>query len=1094
MASLLEKYGWHEWICHSNFSFLTGASHPHELVERADTVGYQSLAVTDMDGVYGIVRAWRAQQKRKKDGVHRRLNLRYGAEVHLEQDHHRPIILQNTVVTLATSKRGYQNLCSLLTHSHRGGKHGAFLSFDDLRISGSRDLVAIFPVRGTLKRDESSRRSFVEKCSQLKSIFGPNFYVALTRTMHPSEDSEVVRTYEFCKKLSVPVLFSQDVFFHERGRKPLSDILHAIRHNTTLERCGSQLFANAERCLHSLSELERLYRGYSFYEDALARSAALSEQFCFDLDELRYQYPKNMIPDGMSAAEYLRKIVWQSAREQYGDPLPDKVFSLLDKELDLIRTLGFEDYFLTVWDIVRWARSQDILCQGRGSAANSAICFVLGITAVDPMRFDLLFERFLSVERGDPPDIDVDFEHERREEVIQYIYSRYGRERAAMVANVITYRTRGSLRAVGLALGIEDGSIANVAKALNQRHMDTSSLSEMITHARTSHSHLYEFWHKMSEELKGFPRHLGIHSGGFVVADEPINTLVPQEPATMVGRTVIQWCKEDIEALNFFKIDILALGMLTALRKSFALIGTHHKDKLTLATIPQDDPETYAMLQRADTVGTFQVESRAQMSMLPRLRPQCFYDLVVEVGIVRPGPIQGGFIHPYLKRRRGEEAITYPHPDLRPILERTKGIPIFQEQIMRMAMVVGDFSPGEADELRRQMGAWQFKGNLSPMIEKLRIGMARKGIAKHFIEQVEQQIHGFAEYGFPESHAASFALLAYASCYIKAHFPAAFTVSLLNSQPMGFYSPHALLQDARRHKIKVLPICARVSTYDTVLEPIPSSGGHDELAIRLGLRLVSGLSEPGARALVAARSSSKKDSSLTEFLHSSLLNRRDLTCLAAADAFRSFGVDRRSALWLSEALPIPDFLDDPTSHEHRLLSESPLERMDEDFRHTGTTLGPHPTTLATSKEYWNYEIPASSAISSQDLAHYPANQTVRIFGMVLVRQAPPSAKGMVFFTLEDEHGFINLAFRPDTYESYRHVANSRGFIFAEGKLQRADGSLSILVSKVFSPYSETADVVDFATSAKSSPTIPPTAAEGIHASWDQIFHQSRNFS
>jgi error-prone DNA polymerase len=1053
MESLLERWGWHEWLSHSNFSFLIGASHPREMVDSADELRYRGLGICDFDGIYGIVRAHRAQQKRKLSGDSHGLKIFYGSEVHFEKDHSRSLILQNTVAIYARNLNGYKNLCGILNLSHQGGKHEAHISLNDLCHADLADLVAILPMRGLVRRGSAAQDSLLNQCHSLKAAFDSRFYLSITRSMNPVDDVWIRPTLELARHLNIPVLISQDAFFHDRCRKPLSDTLHAIRHNLTVDQVVQHMFVNSERCLHSLRELTQIYQGFSIFERSLIDSYELAQSFSLSLDQLKYQYPQNMIPAGHTAQSFLEKLAWGAAFERYGDPLPNKIFNSISHELRLVAELGFADYFLTVWDIVRWARSQNILCQGRGSAANSSICFVLGITAVDPARFDLLFERFISAERGDPPDIDVDFEHERREEVIQYIYRRFGRSHAAMVANVICFKTRGALRSTGLALGIPESVINIASKLIDHREFGDDPIRDVIgsvtkdPRANQVDSVRIESWMMMAKLIKGFPRHMGIHSGGFVISQDPIHHLCAQEPASMPGRSVIQWSKEDIEALGFFKIDVLALGMLSAIRKTLQLISDHYGNQMQLHEIPHDDASTYAMIQRADTIGTFQVESRAQMSMLPRLRPKEFYDLVVEVGIVRPGPIQGGFIHPYLKRRRGEEAITYPHPSLKPILERTMGIPIFQEQVMRMAMAVGDFSPGEADELRRQMGAWQFKGDLSPMLSRLQIGMKKKNIHPRFIEQVTRQIQGFAEYGFPESHAASFALLAYASCYLKCHYAAAFTTALLNSQPMGFYSPHALIQDALRHQIEILPVCAQNSDYQSKLEVIQKHDHQSVYAIRLGLHLVTGLRKSAAEQFVSQRKNAGNWQDLRDFLQRTSISRSDLTCLAAANALACFGMDRRSALWLSEAVPVPSLLDRTEDHQHSFREETARESMQNDFHSTSTTLGKHPTRLIRD-DYWSYDIKPSHIKDSNQLQQCKPKTLVQVFGMVLIRQQPPSAKGMVFITLEDEFGYINLVFDPQCFGKFRHLINGAGFICAQGELQNDSGSFSILVKKV----------------------------------------------
>jgi error-prone DNA polymerase len=1056
MASLLERYGWYEWLCHSNFSFLIGASHPGDYVQRAFELGYRGICFTDYDGVYGLARAYRAHQALDMPPTGPKMALHYGAEIHFGKDHDLPIVLQDTIVLIATDAGGYFNLCRLLSRSHKHGKRDAHIGLEEFLSEDLSGLVALMPMRGLIRHQNLDVLS--KRWERLRQKFSHrDLYAVVTRLFNPSEDHWIGLTRELAKKHQVPIIYSQDVYMHDSAQKDVSDILQAMRVNRRVDDAVGYMFVNAERSLHGLERIAATYQVFPDFEQALRNSAELAERCEFSFASLRYRYPKEMIPDGYTPQAFLEHVLRESAPMRYPNGLPEKVRLLLDKELELIEHLGFADYFLTVWDIVRWARERGILCQGRGSAANSAICFVLGITEVDPSLFELLFERFMSVERGDPPDIDVDFEHERREEVIQYIYQRYGRERAAMVANVICFKTRGCIRFVAKALGMSDRAIEIAGEYLSvrqhRRQVMPEIFAQMAKHPELGNEcpQRLRVWGTIAQRIKGFPRHLGIHSGGFVIADCSIDHLVAQEPATMEGRSVIQWSKEDIEALGFFKIDILSLGMLTAIRKCLDLVNTRNDHTgLSLAKIPQDDAATYQMIQRADTVGVFQIESRAQMSMLPRLKPRCFYDLVVEVAIIRPGPITGGLIHPYLSRREGREPIRYAHPKLVSVLQRTMGVPIFQEQVMRIAMEVGDFTPGQADALRRHMGSWQIKGDLNPWIERLVIGMRRHQIEEEFITQLIGQLKGFAEYGFPESHAASFALLAYASSYLKCHYPAAFTVALLNSQPMGFYSPHALLTDARRHHVEVLPVCVEHSFWDTTLER-RSSGGD---AIRLGMRLVHSLRKDAAERLIKRR----KDGwgTLSDFIKRSGLARPDLACLAAADALQVYGVQRRDAVWLAEAAEFCEYLED-VDLWHQFPKEGSFEKISQDFRATSTTLGEHPSAVL-KQQAWSYPVPIKQLSTSKELDLVQAS-TVFVFGMVLVRQAPPSAKGMVFFTLEDEHGFLNLVFTPQTFEKFSSLVHRQSFLCVSGRLQRQGLAYSILVQRVYEPVQKKAEVI-----------------------------------
>lgn len=1064
MASLVEKYGWTEWLCHTHFSFKWGASHPLELVTCAAAYKYHGLTIADFDGVYGLARSWQALKTLRRDGLDQGLKLIFGAEIHLRKDHSLPLNMQDTLVLFARSHRGYFNLCRLLTYAHRDGKNDADVPFEYLLQADVADLVAIQPMRGLIHQGDLA--ALQQKCQRLHALFGKDqFYFAAGRYFNPSEDHALRTTLHLSRDLDISCLLTQDVFFHDSKQKPFHDLLHAIRLNKVLGEVVQHLFVNGEHCLHDLPTIERQFGALPIYEQSLRLSRDLAESCQFDLSELRYHYPKEMLPEGFTAQEFLTKLTYESAHRYYGPQLPDKLAKLLAHELALVEQLGFADYFLTVWDIVRWARGQGILCQGRGSAANSAVCFVLGITALDPTLFEVLFERFISVERGDPPDIDVDFEHERREEVIQYIYERYGRAQAAMVANIITFQSRGALRAVGKAMGVPELILGRAADILDSREFRHGGMEATLKELQSSLDEEgvldnyrdlpWQMWAHYAGRLYGFPSHMGIHSGGFIVADKSLDWLVPQEPATMEGRSVVQWCKEDIEALGFFKIDILALGMLTALRKCFSLIREHEGKDLTLASIPADDRATYEMICRADTVGTFQIESRAQMSMLPRLKPRCFYDLVVEVAIIRPGPIQGGMIPPFLRRRSGQEAVTFPDKRLEPILKRTLGVPIFQEQVMRIAMSVGGFSPGEADEMRRHMGSFSMKGDVSRWMSRLATGMESNGISRAFIQVILEQLKGFSSYGFPESHAASFALLAYASSYLKCHYPAAFFVAILNSQPMGFYAPHVLLQTARHLGVEVRPVCVHHSAWDNTLEG---------KAIRMGLRFVNCLREAAARELVKVREKSEIWTTLTAFLQQVRISRVDLTALAAANALQVFGLSRRAALWLAEAAPFAAFMEDD-EEPIAFRMETSHERMRADFQATSTSLGPHPCTIFKEEE-WCYECEVKSLCLASHVASIPSGKNIVAFGMVIVRQAPPTAHGMVFATIEDETGLLNLVFTPQIYAQYRRLFDRQSFLCIRGTLQKQGDAHSVKVGHIFAPQLHEADVVILNTLSK----------------------------
>lgn len=1078
-ASLVN--GWHEWICHTNFSFLVGASHPSELLERSVQLGYGSLGIADYDGVYGIARIWSNRREMRRENRAMDLALHYGAEVHLAKDHDLSIYFQDTLVLYARTHKGYFNLCKLLTYAHRNGKSRANIPLEYLLTAAVEDLVVIQPMRGLIRRREGQDPAALrERFGRIKDYFGGRLYFAVSRHLNQVEDCWIRPTCDLARSLGSPVLFSQDVYFADRSRKDLSDLLHAIRHNKTLDEIPEQLFVNSRRCLHSATSLQKMYGSLPGADEALRNSLKLADSFDFDLDELTYHYPKEMIPGKHTPQSYLAYLVWESARGRFGVPLPERVETLLRHELSLVEQLKFADYFLTVWDIVRWARSKDILCQGRGSAANSAICYVLGITAVNPDRFDLLFERFISVERGDPPDIDVDFENGRREEVIQYIYERYGRNKAAMVCNVITFKSKGAIRFTGKALGVPEVLINQVSKALGTITARTRTNHEVMADVRQQaeadggmpvlSEHTWEWWMNLSERIQGYPRFLGVHSGGFMLSDKEVNRLVPQEPATMEGRTVIQWSKEDIEALNFFKIDILALGMLTAMRKCFELLAVHYGKPLGLNTIPPDDPETYKMIRQADTIGVFQIESAAQRASLPVLQPESFYDLVIQVAIIRPGPILAGVKHPYLRRRNGLEPVVYADPRLEPILKRTYGTIIFQEQLMRVAIAVGNFTPGEANEIRKNIGSFSTKGNIGRWVVKLTQGMVDNGIDQAFIEEVVKQIQGFSSYGFPESHAASFALLAYASCYLKCHYPDAFFAALLNSQPMGFYQPDTLIKTARHAGVPVLSVCVNRSDWEATLESMTMRDGNVRFAIRLGLNMVTGLSANAARDLVDRRQGAGAWQNLDVFLEQCRLTRTDLTALAAANALQVFGLDRKSAIWLAESPRYRHYLAGE-SHSFTTVpeeiegddsvpfpDETELEGVEADYRAIGTSLGRHFSRLI-KEQAWVYPVPVRDIVTAAGVSGIRPGSTITIFGTVLVRQSPGTAKKVLFITLEDETGTLQAVVRPRIYVRYSRVIDEQRFLCLTGKLQKLDGAISLLVTRVVAPELRMAEVI-----------------------------------
>ncbi|NND64944.1 MAG: error-prone DNA polymerase, partial [Gammaproteobacteria bacterium] len=792
------RFKYAELHCLSNFSFLKAASHPEELVQQAAELGYEALAITDECSLAGIVRAHEAAKANS-------LKLIVGAEFHLDDGCH--------VVALAPTRIAYNELCALITEARRAAPKGEYhISFDDCAQRLKNALLLWVP------SDYLDEKTNHQVINQLQQAFINRWWLAVELIADGNDAEKLACCQQLAKENNFRLVASTGALMHVRQRRVLHDVLTAIRLNTPIDQLGFALQSNGERHLRPLSELQQWYPS-----DLLAETSAIAERCHFSLDELCYEYPQELVPDDKTPSQHLRELVFAGAKQRWPSGMPDHVYALIERELKLIAELDYEEYFLTVDDIVRFARQRNILCQGRGSAANSAVCFALGITEVDPAHMSLLFERFISKERNEPPDIDVDFEHQRREEVIQYIYDKYSRERAALAATVICYRSRSAVRDVGKALGVDSVQADRLAKQLRWRDgpkgQGAFSDDRIRQIGLDPKSILVRRWLKISDLLCGFPRHLSQHVGGFVIARRSLKELVPVENAAMTDRTVIQWDKDDLEALGLLKVDVLGLGMLSVLRRSFGMIKQYSGRKLTMATVPAEDQATYDMINKGDTVGVFQIESRAQMAMLPRLKPRCFYDLVIEVAIVRPGPIQGDMVHPYLRRRAGEEAVTYPSEAVKKVLERTLGVPIFQEQAMQLAMVAAGFTPGEADQLRRAMAAWKRKGGLDVFRDRLVNGMLARGYDLEFAERVYKQIHGFADYGFPESLAASFALIAYVSAWLKCHEPAAFFAAMINSQPMGFYGPSQLIQQAKRQHVKVRPVDVCNSDYECTLEP-----------------------------------------------------------------------------------------------------------------------------------------------------------------------------------------------------------------------------------------------------------------------------------
>ena len=995
----------------SNFTFLRGASQPSELVARARSLGYHALAITDECSLAGIVRAHMAAKEQ-------RLPLIVGAEFRLDDG--------LKFIALATDRTGYGALCSFITKGRRAAEKGSYrLTRADL--DGALDRCLLLWLPGTTP-DEAEGR-------WLRARFENRLWLAVELLTSGNDRRRLAALESLGARLEVPCVASGDVHMHVRGRRALQDLVTAIRLGTPVAAAGLALYANGERHLRPLERLTELYP-----RPLLDATLEIAGRCHFSLDELRYEYPQELVPPGATPASHLAQLTAEGLKQRWPSGAPPEVLGLVARELELIRDLKYEAYFLTVHDLVRFARSRGILCQGRGSAANSAVCFCLGVTEVDPARSQLLFERFISRERNEPPDIDVDFEHERREEVIQYIYRKYGRERAAITATVITYHSKSALRDVGKALGLDELQIDRLARAVswtNGLKLDEERIREAGFDPGNA---LIARLIALTRSLLGFPRHLSQHVGGFLIARGLLNELVPVENAAMAERTVIEWDKDDLDDLGLLKVDVLGLGMLSAIRRAFALIARHRGRALTMAELGPDDRHVYDMICRADTVGVFQIESRAQMAMLPRLRPRNYYDLVIEVALVRPGPIQGDMVHPYLRRRSGEEAVSYPSAAVERVLKRTLGVPIFQEQVMQLAMVAAGFTPGEADRLRRAMAAWKRRGGLEPFEERLVSGMRERNYSVDFARQIFKQIQGFGEYGFPESHAASFALLVYVSAWLKHYEPAAFTCALLNSQPMGFYAPAQLVSDARMHGVEVRPVAVAASAWESTLERRVDG----EPALRLGLRLIKGLTGAGASRLVAARTD-RAFTSAQDLATRAALERRDLEALAAAGALGEFAGHRHRALWsvagVESALPL---LAGTGIAEGIPLLRAPSEGQDvvADYRSVGLTLGRHPLALLRER------LAGEELLSARSLWGLADGAPVRTAGLVITRQRPMTASGVTFVTLEDETGHINLVVWLKVAERQRRALIESRLLEVTGKLQREGDVLHVVVDSM----------------------------------------------
>jgi error-prone DNA polymerase len=1021
--------GYAELHCLSNFSFLRGASRPEELVWRAAQLGYRALAITDECSLAGVVKAHVAAKQC-------RLHLIIGSELQLEEG--------LKIIVLAPDRSAYSELSGLITLARRRSPKGEYqVSLRDITFHLKRCLLIWIPNPGSNDHNTNHGR-------QLRSIFKHRLWLGVNHYRSEAETERYSYLLQLASDLDIAMVACGDVHMHVSQRKRLHDVLTATRYNTCVDQLGRQRHSNSQRHLRSLEKISLLY------PPALLRQSLIIAQQCtFNLSELRYEYPQEVVPKGMSAREYLRERVGTGARQRWPLGVPAAVKLRIAHEFELIEELEYEYYFLTVYDIVRFARKQKILCQGRGSAANSVVCYCLFITEISPENISLLFERFISRERDEPPDIDVDFEHERREEVIQYIYDKYSRKRAALAATVITYRSRSAVRDVGKALGLDPIFIDDLAKSLawwdRKGDLKKRFQEQGLSDSEESSEDLAELFHQLVQEIIGFPRHLSQHVGGFVITRSQISTLVPVENASMADRTVIQWDKEDIEALGLLKVDILALGMLSAIRKSLHYVNSYDLSITGIADVPAEDPRTYSMLQKADSVGVFQIESRAQMSMLPRLKPRCFYDLVIQIAIVRPGPIQGDMVHPYLRRRQGLEPVTYPSPAIKSVLERTLGVPIFQEQAIKLAMVAAGFSGGEADQLRRAMASWGKNGNLAHFEDKLVEGMCERGYSLDFAKRLFEQIKGFGGYGFPESHSASFALLAYVSAWLKCHHPAAFYCGLLNSQPMGFYTPSQLIQDARRHEVVVEPIDVLVSDWDhrlcwpdilndreTALQP----------SLRLGLRLVKGFGREAAERIVAARRQ-QAFGNVADLRQRASLDRGDMEALAAADALAALSGHRYQSQWQIMALEQPrpllasnDYQQLELNDGVELPSPKVAEEVLSDYRSTGLSLRPHPMALLREQRLFQ------RCKRHSDLAGLNNGRFVRVAGLVTGRQRPGSASGVLFLTLEDETGNTNVIIWKSLQERSRQALLTSQLLLVKGVVETKDGVVHLIAGEL----------------------------------------------
>lgn len=1010
----------------SNFSFLRGASHPEELIDQAAVMGYRKLAITDRNTLAGIVRAHVAARNHAIELIPAcRLDLLDGP----------------SILAYPTDRKAYCRLSALLSLGNSRAEKGSCHLHQADVFEHSEGIKFIVIPPDEMNSIFDYQENFKAQLSDFRKKFGNNLFLAATMGYTGADHKKLFRLNQLSQVLDIPLIATNDVHYHHPDRRELQDILTCTREKCTVQNAGFLLHQNAERHLKDQAEMIRLFRQYP---QAIKNNILLAESCQFSLDSLEYVYPEEITTDGRSPQDELSYLSWKGAREMFGEEIPEKITANIRYELKFMEEMNYASYFLTVYDIVRFARSKGILCQGRGSAANSTVCYCLGITSVNPTKFDLLFERFISSARNEPPDIDVDFEHERREEVIQYIYQKYGRDRAAIVATVTQQHQKGAIRDVGKAMGLSVDTVAKLSGAIWEFTDEWFEEARILEAGLNPKDPLLKKVLQLTGQMMGFPRQLGQHTGGFVITQGKLTDLCPIINARMADRTNIEWNKDDIDALGFLKIDVLGLGMLTCIRKGFELAKKHYDLDLTLANInEEEDPKVYEMISNADTIGVFQIESRAQQSMLPRLRPECFYDLVIEVAIVRPGPIQGDMVHPYLRRRNGEEAVEYPSPELEEILYRTKGVPLFQEQAMKIAIVAAGFSPGEADALRRSMATFKFKGLVNQFEKKLIDGMLERGYSEDFAKRIFKQLEGFGSYGFPESHAASFALLVYVSCWLKCYYPDVFAAALLNSMPMGFYQPAQIVIDARNHGVEVRAIDVNYSAWDNILEE--KTGKYH--AIRLGFRQIKGIAIEEVELLVQGRTASYK---MVHELMDAGVSQRTLEILADADAFRSLGMDRRQALWEVSALadrPVGIFEKQASESEKEPQLSLPLMRDSEhvvhDYATTSLSLKAHPVSFVREK------LSLLKILSTKEAAASWDGRLVKVAGLVLVRQRPGTAGGVCFITVEDETGVANLVVFQHLFEKYRKEILGARLLMVEGKLQREGEVVHVIVKRCF---------------------------------------------